>query len=180
METITCLKTRRSIRKYKEEKDPRSLVEEIFEIARYAPTWKNSQTPGYVVVDSPELKEEIAEHGVMGHANNARMIRTAPALIILTYETGICGYNADGSFSTSRGAAWESFDAGIACQTFCLTAWEKGLGTCIMGIFEEAEVAKIVELPEGRRIAALIALGYPDEEPKVRPRKDVGDLLSFR
>lgn len=180
METIRCLKTRRSIRKYKEEKLPRELLEEIVEIARYAPTWKNSQTPGYIVVESPELREEIAANCVAGHANNARMIRNAPALVVLTYVSGVAGYNPDGSFTTSRGEAWECFDAGIACQTFCLAAWEKGLGTCIMGIFEEEKVAKTIGLPEGKRIGALIALGWPDEEPKVRPRKEVGELLSFR
>ncbi|MCD8249103.1 MAG: nitroreductase family protein, partial [Lachnospiraceae bacterium] len=155
-------------------------LEEIVEIARYAPTWKNSQAPGYVVVDSQELKEEIAANCVAGFAKNAAMIRTSAALVVLTYASGISGYEADGSFSTTRGDAWESFDAGIACQSFCLTAWEKGLGSCIMGIFEEEKVAKAIELPEGRRIAALIALGYPDEEPKVRPRKEVEELLSFR
>ncbi len=180
MEMITCLKTRRSIRKYKEEKIPRSLIEENVEIARYAPTWKNSQTPGYVVVDSQELKEEIAANCVAGFAKNAAMIRTSAALVVLTYTTGISGYDPDGSFTTCRGDAWESFDAGIAAQTFCLTAWEKGIGSCIMGLFEEDKVAKAVGLPEGKRVAALIALGYPDEEPKVRPRKEVEELLSFR
>ena len=86
----------------------------------------------------------------------------------------------DGSFSTVKGASWQMFDAGVATQTFCLAAYEKGLGSVIMGIFDEAKAASLLDIPEERELAALIPVGYPDEAPVAPRRKAVEDLLSFQ
>ena len=180
MDTVSCIKIRRSIRKYKEEAIPRSLIEEVVETARFAPSWKNTQTVRYVCVENQDLKQKIANECVMEFTHNADIIRQAPALMVLTYVSGRSGYERDGSYSTSRGEAWECFDAGVAAEAFCLAAWEKGLGTCIMGIYEEEKVAKILELPEEQRVGALIPIGYPAEEPKAPSRKDVDTLLMFK
>ena len=72
------------------------------------------------------------------------------------------------------------FDAGIAAQTFCLVAHEKGLGTVIQGYFDEEAIRKVVEIPEDQEIAALIPLGYPDIDPEAPPRKDASKLLTFK
>ena len=48
-----------------------------------------------------------------------------------------------------------------------------------MGIFHRRELEKYLNIPEDQEIAALIALGYPDEEPKAPRRKDVKTLLSY-
>ncbi|MDE7248498.1 MAG: nitroreductase family protein, partial [Lachnospiraceae bacterium] len=68
---------------------------------------------------------------------------------------------------------------GIAAQTFCLAAYEKGVGSVIMGIFDEAEAASLLNIPEEREIVALIPIGYPAEEPVAPRRKPVEDLLLF-
>ena len=72
------------------------------------------------------------------------------------------------------------FDAGIAGEAFCLAAYEQGLGTVIMGLFDEAEAAKVLDLPEGRELVALIPIGYPAESPAAPKRKTVEDLLTFQ
>ena len=72
------------------------------------------------------------------------------------------------------------FDAGTATQSFCLAAYEKGLGTVIMGIFDEAKAASLLNVPEERELAALIPVGYPDEAPTAPRRKPVEELLSFQ
>ncbi len=71
------------------------------------------------------------------------------------------------------------FDAGVAAQTFCLAAYEKGLGSVIMGIFDEAKAASLLNIPEEREIVALIPVGYPAEDPAAPRRKPVEELLSF-
>jgi nitroreductase len=100
--------------------------------------------------------------------------------MVLAQVNGRCGYEKDGSFTTSKGTGWEMFDAGIAAQTFCLSAWEKGLGTCILGIFDDAKAAEIIGLPEGQTVAALIPVGVPSANPDPTPRKATEDILSFR
>ena len=72
------------------------------------------------------------------------------------------------------------FDAGVASQTFCLAAYEKGLGTVIMGIFDEDKIVDLLHIPEDRELIALIPVGFPDEAPTAPKRKPVEDLLSFQ
>ena len=72
------------------------------------------------------------------------------------------------------------FDVGVACQSFCLAAHEHGLGTVIMGIFDEDGISNLLELPKEEELAALIALGWPDETPITPKKKGVHDLLQYR
>ena len=85
----------------------------------------------------------------------------------------------DGSATTPKGADWGVFDTGIATQTFCLAAHEKGIGSVIMGIFDEAKVGELINIEEGRKVAALVAVGYPAETPEAPKRKTVEDLVRF-
>ena len=71
------------------------------------------------------------------------------------------------------------FDAGIATQTFCLAAHELGLGTVILGIFDET-VSEVLEIPEDRELVNIICIGHPAESPEAPKRKTVDDLLLFK
>ena len=71
------------------------------------------------------------------------------------------------------------FDAGIASQSFCLAAYEKGIGSVIEGIFDDEKVGGLLNIPEDREVVALIPIGYPAEEPSAPRRKTVEDLLLF-
>ena len=179
MNTTDCIKSRRSIRNYKEEQIPQDLLKEVVDLARFAPSWKNTQIARYYVVQSAELKQKIAESCVMGFTYNTGTLTKAPALVVLAYVEKRSGFDRDGSCTTSKGSDWEMFDPGIATQTFCLAANEKGLGTCIMGIFDDAAVAEAINLPEGQKVGALIAIGYPAEEPAAPARKEVEQLVQF-
>ena len=71
------------------------------------------------------------------------------------------------------------FDAGIASQSFCLAAYEQGIGSVIEGIFDDEKTGRLLQLPEDREVIALIPIGYPAEEPAAPKRKPVEDLLSY-
>ena len=79
-----------------------------------------------------------------------------------------------------EGEGWQMYDAGVASQTFCLSAYDKGIGSVILGIFDFAKVAELLEVPEDRDVIALIPIGYPDEAPVAPRRKAVEDLLSYK
>lgn len=177
MEAIEMIKGRRSIRKYKTTMVEHSVLEEVVATAAYAPTWKNTQTARYIAVESADKKEQIAKECVGQH--NADIINSAPMLIVVTGIQKRAGYERDGSFTTSKEDRWQNFDSGVSTQTLCLAAYEKGLGTVIMGIFDEDKVKQIVTIPEGQEVMALVAIGYPDEEPQAPKRKTVEDLLSY-
>lgn len=180
MEAIKCIKERRSIRKFKDEAVSREVIDEIVTAASYAPSWKNTQITRYVVVESSEVKAKIADECVLGFEYNAKTIHGAPQLVVATYVAGRSGFEKDGSYTTSKEDRWENFDAGIAVQTFCLAAHDKGVGTVILGIFDDEKVAEAIGAPKGEKIGALIPIGYPDGEAPAAPkRKEVEDLLRY-
>ena len=178
MNAKECLETRRSIRKYKEDSIPVDVLYEIVETAKYAPSWKNTQIARYHVVTNPVLKEKIAKECVCDFTFNTKTLLQAPAIVIVSYVTKRCGYERDGSFTTSKGDRWEMFNAGIAAQTFCLAAHEKGVGTCIMGIFDDTKIADVLNLPEDQLVGAVISAGYPAETPEAPARKGADVILT--
>lgn len=178
MNTMNCIKTRRSIRKYKPDSIEHSIIDSIVEAASYSPSWKNTQITRYIAIEDSSILGEITDKFTNEH--NANIIRQAPMLIAVTLIKGRSGFEADGSFSTKKGDRWQMFDVGAACQTFCLAAKEQGLGTVIMGIFDEDVISGLLNIPKDRELAALIAIGYPDVEPAAPKRKSVKDLLEYR
>lgn len=179
MDAMEMIKNRRSIRKFKDQTLSHETLAKVAEAASFAPSWKNSQVARYTIVENKDVLETLAKDGVMGSDHNADIIRGAAAVAVVTMITGRSGFERDGSYTTSKGELWQTFDAGIATQTFCLAAHNYGIGTVIMGIFEEKDVEQIIDVPEGQRVAALIAMGIPDEEPQAPKRKSPEDLLRY-
>lgn len=177
MDTITCIKTRRSVRKYTDEKVSKELIEELVAAAAYAPSWKNSQTTRYIAITDPEIKNRISKECCAEH--NQSIIDGASALIATLIVDKRSGFERDGSYSTIREDNWQAFDNGIATQTLCLAAHEKGLGTVIMGLYDIDKAQEILQVPEGQLLMALVAVGYPADEPIAPKRKSVEDLLTF-
>ncbi len=173
-----CIKERRSIRQFKEDKIDHALLSEIIETASYAPSWKNTQITRYIAIEG-ELKDKIAAEGTAPFPNNGKIIQSAPMLIAVTVVKNRCGYERDGSFTTPRKDTWQMFDAGIASQTFCLAAHEKGIGSVILGIFDQAKIESLLQIPDEQELVALIPVGYAAEAPAAPKRKAVDDLLSF-
>lgn len=173
------LTTRRSIRRFTGEAVSPEMLANLVNTAAYAPSWKNSQTTRYIAVTDKALIARIAEECTMGFEHNRGIIANSPVLMVLTTVNGRSGYERDGSFTTAKGTHWQSFDAGIAAQTFCLAAHEKGLGTVMLGIFDEAKVAALVHVPEGQSVSVLIPLGYPAEAPNAPKRKGAEELLTI-
>lgn len=174
-----CIKGRRSIRKFKDTKIDRQLLEDIIETASYAPSWKHTQIVRYIAIEGA-LKDKIGSECTEMFPNNGVIIQNAPMLIAVTVIKNRCGYERDGSFTTPRGDTWQMYDAGVASEAFCLAAYEQGIGSVIMGIFDGDAVSSLLEIPEDRELVALIPIGYPDEEPVAPRRKPVSDLLSYK
>ena len=178
MNATECIKGRRSIRKYKNEGIDHSLLESIISTASYSPSWKNTQITRYIAIEDTSIINKIADEYTPEF--NSNIIRQVPVLIAVTFIKNRSGFERDGSFSTKKGDRWQMFDCGIACQTLCLAAHEQGLGTVILGIWDEDGITELLDIPENQELAALIAIGYPAEEPSAPKRKSVEDLLTYR
>ena len=80
---------------------------------------------------------------------------------------------------TSKGDTWTMYDAGISAQTLCLAATDCGLGTVIMGVFDEVAMAELIHLPENQTVTGMIAIGYPAGDSKMPPRKPASELVTY-
>lgn len=173
-----CITGRRSIRQFSDKPVSHELLSQIVETASYAPSWKHTQIVRYIAVEG-ETKEKLAQC-TSTYPNNGKIMENAPMVIAVTVIKGRCGFERDGSYTTERGDSWQMFDAGVASEAFCLAAYEQGLGTVIMGIFDQKEASDLLEIPEERELVALIPIGYPAESPAAPRRKSVVELLSYK
>ena len=175
MELKSCILTRRSVRKFLDKSVERETLEQIIATAAYAPSWKNTQISRYIAIEDRSVLDAICRDFLPQH--NANIVSGAPLLIAQTFIKNRCGFERDGSYTTERKDGWQYYDCGIAAQTFCLAAHDAGLGTVIMGIFPHKELGAFLNVPEDQELMALIAVGYPAEEPAAPKRKDVDTLL---
>lgn len=178
MNATECIKGRRSIRKFKPDKIRHSLLESIISTSSFAPSWKNTQITRYIAIEDTSIIQKIADDFTPDF--NANIVRQVSTLIAVTFIKGRCGFERDGSYSTTKEDRWQMFDVGAACQTFCLAAHEAGLGTVIMGLWDEDGITELLHIPENQELGALIAIGYPDISPEAPKRKSVQDLLTYR
>lgn len=173
-----CITGRRSIRRFTDQAVSHGLLEQIVETASFAPSWKNTQITRYIAVEGA-MKDKLAACTTIWPGNGT-IISNAPMVIAVTVVTGRSGFERDGSFSTGKGDGWQMYDAGVASEAFCLAAYEQGLGTVIMGLYDETDVVKLLEIPDSQELIALIAIGYPAQSPDAPQRKPVADLLSYK
>jgi nitroreductase len=173
-----CITGRRSIRQFTDQPVPHDVLEQIVAAASYAPSWKNTQITRYIALEGAQ-KAAMAKC-TKAYSGNGRLMDGAPMVIAVTFVKGLSAFERDGSYSTKRGGAWQMFDVGAACEAFCLAAYDQGLGTVILGIFDEDDAAEMLHLPEDQELAALIAIGYPAVSPSAPPRKSVSELLSYQ
>ena len=179
MEAIKCIETRRSVRRFTTQNVSNEDLAKIIEVTKFAPSWKNSQTSKYIAIKNKEIQQRIANECMLGFKGNQDIIASAPVLVVQTTTNGRSGYERDGSFTTSKGTHWQSYDAGISAQTFCLTAHEYGLSTVIMGIFDESKIIEMLSLDSTLSVSSLIALGYQADIPVAPKRKETTDILTI-
>ncbi|HEX3011569.1 MAG TPA: nitroreductase family protein [Syntrophomonadaceae bacterium] len=173
METLECIKSRRSIRHFLDKEIPDNLVEQLLEAVRWAPSWANTQCWEVIVVKEQAMKEKIAE--VMGQNYSTKAVIAAPVVMIMCAAKGKSGFN-QGVPTTNKGD-WFMFDLGIASQNLCLAAHALGLGTVHVGHFDHARMDQLLELPENIETVEIIPAGYPAREGTAPPRKELSEFV---
>ncbi len=174
-----CIMGRRSIRRFTDQAVDHELLSEIVETASYYPSWKHTQIVRFIAVEG-DKKDRLAKECTDIWPNNGKIIDAAPMVMVVTMIKNRSGFERDGSYSTNKKDGWQMYDAGIASQTLCLAAYEKGISSVILGLFDDQKAASVLEVPEDREVVALIPMGYAAETPVAPKRKPVEELLSFQ
>jgi nitroreductase len=166
MDLTEAIKKRRSIRKYLPRKVENDKLDRVLEAGRLAPSAKNLQEWRFVVVRDEGRRKRLAEA-----AKGQTFVGEAPVVI------AACATVTD--YVMTCGQLTYPIDLAIALEHMVLAAAAEGLGTCWIGAFYEEEVKKILNIPPEVRVVALLPLGYPDESPHPRPRKEIGEIVAF-
>ncbi len=168
MEFQEVIAGRRSIRKYKPDPVEKEKLRAILEAGRLAPSWKNLQCWQFIVVETPEGKEKVIEAFAEDNPGK-KALASAPVLIVICGDPKASGDQDDKDYYL--------VDLGIAFEHVILAAHNLGLGTCFMGLFKEAILKENLNVPDGWRVVGVTPVGYPDQDPKPRPRKELGEIV---
>ncbi|MBQ3183142.1 MAG: nitroreductase family protein [Clostridia bacterium] len=159
------IKDRYSVRKYKDKPVPEDILDRIIEAGMYAPTACNNQPQKIYVAKSKEAIDRLKEC--------SPCIFDAPLVMVI-------GYDKTRSWQNSRMPGYESgeTDASIVTTHMMLAAWNEGIGSCWVGVFNADDVAAALGLPENIRVTALMPMGYADMEAgprhsQYREREDI-------
>ncbi|MBN2681873.1 MAG: nitroreductase family protein [Bacteroidales bacterium] len=178
MSFLNLVKTRQSVRKFSSKPVEKEKILLCVEAVRLAPSACNSQPWKIIVVDNPELKDKLAKetYGLIARFN--KFVIQAPVIIVFVIEKPKLVTQIG---EVLKNKEYPLIDIGIAAEHFCLQAAEIGLGTCMLGWYNEKPIKKLLEIPEKRTIGLLVALGYEPENYKKRQkiRKNTEQILSF-
>jgi nitroreductase len=172
------IQARRSVRKYQPKEVEPEKLRALIEAVRMAPSASNAQPWKLILVDDPAIKDQVARATFNKIVSFNQFAMEAPVIAVLAVEkhsllTQVAGWLKDRPFYL--------IDIGIAAAQFCLQATELGLGTCMLGYFDEAEIKKILQIPRAIRVALVITVGYEAENLPARPKaRKAADGMSSR
>ena len=173
---LELIKSRQSDRKYSNQPVEKEKVERIIEAGRLAPSACNAQPWKFIVVDQPELLSKLADAASAKLLGMNGFVDQAPVMIVVVREQA--------NFSSRMGAVikdkdYSLIDIGIASQNICLQAEAEGIGSCMLGWFDEKLVRKTLSIPKSKRVELIITLGYSLNEKREKRRKPKDETISY-
>ena len=167
MDVFEAVKTRRSIRKFKDKIVEQEKLEKVLEAARLAPSAANRQPWSFIAISDKTIRQSLFS------AYNQDWFVNAPIIIVA------CGF-PDKGWRRQDGEKYYPIDVAIAMQNMILVAHSMGLGTCWIAAFDEKKAKKALDIPKKVRIIAMTPLGYPDEvKGPITKRKTLEEIIHY-
>ena len=177
MDFSELVKQRFSARKYTGQPVKRELLEKCIEAARLAPSASNSQPWHFVLVDEPELVKKVAAETWDRVLSFNKFAQSAAAIVVMVMEKPKVITQLGGRIKNKE---YPLIDIGIAAEHFCLQATEEGLGTCMVGWFNEKPIKHLLNIPKNKTIGLLITVGYPNYNKQLqKKRKAFSEIVSY-
>lgn len=169
---IELLKSHRSIRKFTDQQIKPELLQELFEAGQSAATSSFLQGATIVRVTNKENRARIAEL-----AGNQKYVETAAEFMVFCADLKRPGNYCEAYGKPFEGDYTEHFiiatvDVALMAQSLVTAAESEGLGICYIGGIRNnpGPVSEILELPKGVYPVFGLCLGYPDQDPEIKPR----------
>lgn len=197
METIEAISNRRSIRKFLDKPIPQDIVEKIMHAGIMAPSAKNRQPWRFVVVEKEKqdmlqamrkgIEREKTEESLLPHSQEfiagaeftAKIMQQAPITIFVlnSLEEALFSYK---SMEENFYHMSNIQSIGAAIENMLLAAYDLGLGGLWICDIDFAYTELLKWLDTNEQLVAAVALGYTDENPAPRPRKEITFLSTWR
>jgi coenzyme F420-0:L-glutamate ligase/coenzyme F420-1:gamma-L-glutamate ligase len=192
------LRTRRSVRRFRPQSIPESVIREIIETATYAPSAHDKQPWRFVVISSAKTKsilstaitdkfrldlakDNMAEENIRERvASTIRRTDEAKAIVIMCHDVTQVEPQPD-ELRQNLEMIMGVQSVATAGLQLLLAAHAEGLGgTWICWpLFAAEEICQALQLPANWKPQGMIFLGYPDENPSVSPRKPTSEIVRY-
>lgn len=164
---------RRAVRHYKDMPVEDEKIVSCIYAAGLAPSACNSQ-PYHFYVASGDMAKKASEYIKKGNVN--QWADEVPTFVIITKEHA----EIPASIAMVAKRDFREYDIGLMIENFCLEAVEQGLGTCILGCYNEEKLKEAMNIQLSKKIAMVLALGYPaDEAEGTKQRRDLNEMITY-
>lgn len=152
----------------------KEVLERIIEAGRLAPSACNGQPWHFTVITEETLLCEV------GRATSSlgmnKFVKDASALVLITHE----GTNITSKLGCGiKDKDFPVMDIGIASAYITLAAEDEGIGSCILGWFDEKKIKELTGIPQKKRLMLIVALGYAAKPKRKKVRKEWDKVVSF-
>jgi len=175
MDFLELVTIRQSDRSYTDRALEPEKLERILECARLAPSACNAQPWHLIVVDDEGKRHKIAEAASSRALGMNRFSWDAPVQIVIVEEKPNFTSKAGGWIKKKH---FPLMDIGIVAEHICLAAAAEGLGSCMIGWFNEAKVRNTLGVPDSKRIPLIITIGYTDKLVRKKLRKNADEIIT--
>ena len=168
--------SRQSDRKYSDKPVEKEKLDRIIEAGRMAPSACNAQPWKFIVVTEPMLISKIAEAASAKLIGMNTFVAQAPVQLIVVREKPNMSSKVGG---TIKNKDYSLIDIGIASENICLQARAEGIGSCIIGWFDEKMLRKLLAIPRSKRVELIITIGYSLSDHREKKRKPPEETISY-
>lgn len=155
---MELLKTRRTYRRFEQKEISRDVLDEILMAARFASSAANRQPLSYIVVREPGAVADVFAHtrwaGALPPELGQPKEKERPTLFIAVVENLDINKDCD-------------TDAGLAISNMTLAAWNRGVGSCMIGACNKEALSQMFGLGENQKLHTVVAFGYPSHESHI-------------
>jgi len=173
---LEIISTRQSDRKYSDKPVEKEKLDRIIEAARISPSACNGQPWHFIVVTDRELVKKLADAASSKLLKMNTFLHQAPSMIVVIREGSNITSQVGG---TVKGKDYSLIDIGIASENICLQAEAEGLGSCMVGWFDEKLVKKLLAIPRSKRVELIITIGYSEAEQRTKKRKAKEEVVTY-
>jgi nitroreductase len=175
-EILNLIINRQSDRKYSDRPIEQEKLGRIIDAGRMAPSACNAQPWKFVVVTEPELIAKVAQAASAKLIGMNGFVAQAQAIITVIRERPNLSSKVG---ATIKNKDYSLIDIGIATENICLQAEAEGIGSCIIGWFDEGKIRKLLAIPKSKRVELLITLGYSLSDKREKRRKPPTEVVSY-